>query len=114
MRFFLDEYRPTPIVSPWNGRYKMAVKVGDKRGMDIIRASENERLQDYRLVIEETKSLLGVDDKASLLAECLSELPDFVLPWLDAVYVLTADAPRYLPLLSAGGTVGTNASGVLP
>ena len=30
--FFLNEYRPTPIASPWNNRYKTGVMKGDKAG----------------------------------------------------------------------------------
>ena len=111
--FLMKEYRPTPIVAPWNGRFKTAIKKGDTHGMDAIRASNDERLRDYSLVIDQVTGLVDVDDKPSLLARCRNGLPDSVLPWLDAVYVLTADQPRYPPLLSQGGNVGTSASGDL-
>jgi CRISPR-associated protein Csx17 len=108
--FFLEGYRPTPIITPWNGRYKTAITKGDKAGMDIIRVSQDERLSNYREVIEQSKTWVE-GEKNLALAACRSNLPDYVIPWLDAAYVFTTDAPRYPPLMSNGGTLGTSASG---
>ena len=34
VEFFLQNYRPTPIASPWNSRYRTGVVKGDKSGLD--------------------------------------------------------------------------------
>ena len=52
LRFFLDEYAPTPIVAPWNGGSGFVE--GDRRvGLDAILASELPRLAEYRRTIEQ-------------------------------------------------------------
>lgn len=109
--FFLDRYVPTPIVAPWNSRYKTGLR-GDPESVTPIEKCTDQRLRDYRDVIALTRTITS-DDKSRVLAECRNKLPDSVVPWLDAVYVLTADKPGYPPLLSAGGTVGTSGSGDL-
>lgn len=52
VRFFLEAYRPTPIVAPWNGGSGFAE--GDRTdARDAIRHSEEPRLEEYRHTIEE-------------------------------------------------------------
>lgn len=52
MTFFLERYRPTPIVAPWNGG--SGFYEGDETsGIDAIRESTDERFHDYRAVIEQ-------------------------------------------------------------
>ncbi|MFW6126318.1 MAG: type I-U CRISPR-associated protein Csx17, partial [Chloroflexota bacterium] len=109
--FFLLEYTPTPIVAPWNSRYKTGLK-SDPASMAAIEGSSEQRLSKYREVISLTRDI-GEEDKSLVLAECRNRLPDYVVPWLDAVYVLTGGKPDYPPLMSAGGTVGTSGSGDL-
>lgn len=49
--FFLREYRPTPIVAPWNGGSGFAE--GDKtEALDAIRMSKEPRFEDYCRTIE--------------------------------------------------------------
>src|ERR1700733_5996888 len=49
-RFFLERYRPTPIVAPSNGG--SGFSEGDRRGgIDAILASTSERFKDYRRAI---------------------------------------------------------------
>ena len=109
--FFLQQYVPTPIVAPWNSRYRTGLK-GDPESVTAIEDSVDRRLNQYRQVVALTRDI-STDDKSLILAECRNRLPDSVVPWLDAVYVLTGDKPGYPPLLSAGGTVGTSGSGDL-
>lgn len=110
--FFLDEYRPMPIVSPWNNRFRTGVIKGDKRGLDVIISSSGDRFSDYRSVIAQTKQILEQEsDKNQILAKCRAKLPDKTLEWIDAVYVLVGRNPRYPPLTSNGGTLGTSSSG---
>ena len=58
-RFFLEEYRPTPIISPWNGRagYLEGEEAGDstRRGPELLRVfrdSSANRLDPYRILIK--------------------------------------------------------------
>ncbi len=111
-RFFLDEYRPTPIVSPWNGRFKTGVTKGDKHGLDAILSSSQERFSDYRHVIKQSAEILKQEkDKNRILQKCRAFFPDIALDWIDAVYILTSEKPQYPPLTSNGGTLGTSSSG---
>lgn len=110
--FFLNEYRPTPIVSPWNNRCRTGVVKGDKSGLDVILAASSERFSDYREAIAQTKQLLGQEtDKDRILARCRNTFPDRALEWIDTAYVLTHGRPAYPPLTSNGGTLGTSSSG---
>ena len=110
--FLLNEYRPTPIVSPWNNRYRTGVVKGDKSGLDVILAASSERFSDYREAIAQTKQLLGQEtDKDRILARCRNTFPDRALEWIDTAYVLTHGRPAYPPLTSNGGTLGTSSSG---
>ena len=112
MAFFLDEYRPSPVVSPWNNRYRTGVVKGDKTGLDVVRSLSEERFSDYISAIEQTRQILEQEsDKNRILARCRAELSDRALEWVDAVYVLVGETPRYPPLTSNGGTLGTSSSG---
>ena len=110
--FFLEEYRPSPIVSPWNNRYRTGVVKGDKTGLDVVLSSSDERLSEYRSTIAQTKQILEHEsDKNQILARCRAELSDSAIEWFDATYVLISESPRYPPLTSNGGTLGTSSSG---
>ncbi|MCP4691174.1 MAG: type I-U CRISPR-associated protein Csx17 [Desulfobacterales bacterium] len=54
-RFFCDEYKPTPIVSPWNGG--SGFYLGDNtRGVDAITASDHPRFKEYGDIITRVRS----------------------------------------------------------
>lgn len=82
-RFFLEEYRPTPIVAPWNGGsgfYFQEEKLKDKdpqtgkrqktgvrnqpteatKTVDRLLTSKTDRLKNYRLVLSTSKSIIQV------------------------------------------------------
>lgn len=112
MRFFLEEYRPTPIVAPWNGGSGF-YKKDNKQGISAILASDDPRLEDYHLVIRQVKKIVASlgdvqkkGTKVLVLAECRNTLPEAVLAWLDAAYVLSGDTPKYPPVLGTGGNDG--------
>ena len=110
-QFFLDEYRPTPIVSPWNGGSGFHAKDNSK-AMNTILELESPKFQLWNEVISTSRQILaesgltGKESKERLLAECRARFPDEALDWLDAAYVLTADGARYPPLLGTGGNDG--------
>ena len=115
VEFLLNDYRPTPIVSPWNGGSGFYPKDNSK-AMDSILELESPRFRLWNEVISIGKRVvdeaqaLNESDKRSLkewsLARCRVEFPDEALDWLDATYVLTSAGPSYPPLLGTGGNDG--------
>jgi len=115
-QFFLDAYRPTPIITPWNKEGGF-IKDGKESAVSImhqITASTEPRFAAFRATIattqriaDETRAALAEKHwKDEILRRCRNELPDEALPWLDAAVVLTRDKPRYPPLLGSGGNDG--------
>lgn len=117
IRFFTGQYRPTPIVAPWNGGSGFwEDRKAAGQALSAIESSSNPRLAEYRQVIGEARGLLdrlGIkakpekeEQKPELLAAARSWLPDSAVRWLDAAYVLGEDKPKYPPLLGIGGCDG--------
>jgi CRISPR-associated protein Csx17 len=111
-RFFLEEYRPTPIVAPWNGGSGFYPN-DNKSGIEPISAVTTGRLSLYGDVIRLARKCVGSRDespkneeKASFLAQLRSQLPDVALAWFDAAVMLTTEKPEYPPLLGTGGNDG--------
>ena len=112
--FFLNEYKPTPIVSPWNGGSGFYPKDNSK-AMDTILEMEAPRFQLWHEVISESKGVLirsenqqlkKAEQKEWILSQCRARFPDDALDWLDAAYVLTSDGVKFPPLLGTGGNDG--------
>lgn len=112
--FFLEQYRPTPIVAPWAGGSGFFPK-DNKKAVTALRDTEAPRLRPYSVVIRSVQSILhhvGIgskpkdDEKASLLRRYRRDLPDLVLEWIDAVMVLQEDGQDFAPLLGTGGNDG--------
>jgi CRISPR-associated protein Csx17 len=107
--FFLDRYRPTPILDPWSGG--SGFYGGGAEPLDAIARSTSERLALYRQTIARIRTFAPNskpqdEAKASLQVRCRSELADDVVPWLDACFVLGESGPSYFPLLGTGGNDG--------
>lgn len=119
-RFFLDQYRPTPIIAPWNGGSSFYPKDKSQREtVDALCAIEAPRFEDYRATILRAREIvkdLNLTEspkdksKAALLRACRRKLPDAALEWLDAAFVLSGDINEgrtsYPPLLGTGGNDG--------
>lgn len=117
--FFLERYRPTPLIAPWGARSGFFAGSSEKtarEALSMIANSDSDRLKPYRSTINATYDLLsshGFDEKASdekkieLLNLCRAKLPDDILPWLDACYVLTSEGRKFPPLLGTGGNEGS-------
>lgn len=112
--FFLNEYRPTPIVAPWNN--SSGFYPGDKSQRALVellcRVSTN-RFDEYRDVIAAAREIVGErkdapkeNEKAGMLSQARCSFPDAVIEWLDAAYVLGDEKPGYPPLLGSGGNDG--------
>ncbi|MGD9498121.1 MAG: type I-U CRISPR-associated protein Csx17 [Armatimonadota bacterium] len=115
LEFFLKDYRPTPLVAPWNGGSGFYPK--DKRtGFDALRSTNAPRLSLYRDAISlcfRALSRVGLSasppgdkKKEDLLKVCRASLPDAIVTWLDAAFVLGNDGPSYPALLGTGGNDG--------
>lgn len=124
--FFLREYTPTPLVTPWNkggGFYEDTATVTP---LTRIRASRQERFALYGQVIESIfawPEFSGTSDsgatrrkrlkawcekkKQEILLRCRNTLPEICVDWLDAACILrdgkNASCP---PLLGSGGNDG--------
>ncbi|MCY4414904.1 MAG: type I-U CRISPR-associated protein Csx17 [Chloroflexi bacterium] len=110
-QFFLEEYRPTPIVSPWNGGSGFHAR-DNARALNAILGVESPRFQSWQEVIATAKLILAQsalpvkEAKEWVLGQCRARFPDAALDWLDAAYVLTAGGATYPPLLGTGGNDG--------
>jgi CRISPR-associated protein Csx17 len=115
----LEQYRPTPLVAPWGARsgfYPGSSEATARTALERIEACDLERLVPFRETLAVVRGLLqrlGMtekvrdDAKLDLLRACRAELPDHVLPWLDACYVLTDEGRAFPPLLGTGGNEGS-------
>jgi CRISPR-associated protein Csx17 len=119
-RFFLDVYRPTPLVGPWGARSGFFGSPSEKsarESLDTIQSCGLERLSDFASAIEAVYAVLkdlqltqkadSPEDKRRLMMQCRAVLPDAVLRWLDATYVLLEEDTKYPPLLGTGGNEGS-------
>ena len=112
--FFLEEYRPTPILAPWNGGSGFY----EKDRQEAIRAIEStgaRRFADYSVAISRSRAALASQGltsrptgavKEALLGQIRSICSDEQLKWIDAAVVLSGDGPKYPPLLGTGGNDG--------
>ena len=85
------------------------------RIVDGVANSTTGRLADYRQVVQTVRSVLGSrnylqapgdEEKGSLMRDLRGQLLDTAVNWLDAVYVLTDEKPKYPRLLGTGGNDG--------
>jgi CRISPR-associated protein Csx17 len=114
LNFFLHDYRPTPIVAPWNGGSGFYPQDKNQRAMiEALCSVGTPRLDDYRAIVGAARQIVGAreeqpkdEEKAALLRQARREFPETALYWLDAAFVLGEDKVDYLPLLGSGGNDG--------
>ncbi len=115
--FFVNDYRPTPIVAPWNGgsgfteKSAKTAKTAAISALRTIEASTDARLEPYRQAISVARSVHAEvvacgHDKHRELELCRAALPEPAVEWLDAAVVLVDDGESYPPLLGTGGNDG--------
>ena len=112
--FLLHEYRPTPIIAPWNGGSGFYPQDKNQRAMiDALCHSPAPRLDDYRDTVTAARAIVGRrteqpkdEEKVEMLRHARRVFSDRVVPWLDAAYVLGESKPDYPPLLGSGGNDG--------
>ncbi len=111
VEFFAEDYAPTPVVSPWNRSSTITLQKNFQALEDLL-GLEQPRFHLWREVVSISREIylqspeLTKWQKQRVLAQCRSRFPDEALDWLDATYVLTADGPKYPPLLGTGGLDG--------
>jgi CRISPR-associated protein Csx17 len=115
VEFFLEEYRPTPILAPWNGGSGFYPK-DNQDGIAAIEGSSDARFEEYRAAIaicrafDEVQAGKGDDEnerRTAILRRCRNELPDRAVEWLDAAVGIAADGSRsFAPVLGTGGNEG--------
>lgn len=124
VEFFAEDYRPTPLIAPWNGRG--GFQDGQERPSEkIVRKVERsnlDRLEPYRRAITAARDIWEVarshqlikegkvpsNRKAQFVELCRAKFPDDALAWLDAAVVLLDDGAAYpLILGGAGGVMGS-------
>lgn len=112
--FFLYDYRPTPIIAPWNGGSGFYPKDA-KVGISALRNSNLDRLAPYRDAIELGARLIDErkldarptdQDKSELIAALRAEAGAALVGWIDAAVALTLDRTAFPPLLGTGGNDG--------
>lgn len=124
--FFLNEYRPTPIIVPWSGSDFFGVDSDGKKGpfkktptstkvIEAFLASTGDRLDLYRdslrkalavmanAAIDGKKQLEDKKLKSKFIARLRSDLPAQVACWVDACALMEADKPTFNSLLGSGG-----------
>jgi len=111
--FFLEKYRPTPVVSPWNSSSSITSKSESKNVDERMLSLESPRFQLWnevvpmsRRIYNQAQEIKSGERKEWILAQCRVQFPDDALDWLDATYVLTSDGSKYPPLLGTGGNDG--------
>lgn len=114
--FLVDDYVPTPVITPWNSGSGFGAEDARKspaafEAVDRIKMSSEPRLALYRQSIELAMALAGRPgwtelDKVAQVTLCRSTLPDSGVDWIDAAVVITADSRAFPPLLGTGGNDG--------
>jgi CRISPR-associated protein Csx17 len=114
MQFFCNEWRPTPVVAPWNGGSGFYPKDNHEAAGAIL-SSTDPRLQSFVRSIEIARSFIEArgwqerpadDEKRLLLTAMRARLPDESLSWLDAAVLIGDDRLLFPPLLGTGGNDG--------
>jgi len=118
-----DEYRPSPIISPWNAGSGFAgngKSPAAERVLDLFRNSREERFAVLREAIAAADRVVAIarsrgweggplwaeDRKADVVRLCRNMLPDDALPWIDTAVTLTTDDLQFSPLTGTGGNFG--------
>lgn len=119
VRFFLDEYAPTPAFNPWGGRsgfYAGPSERGAREALNNIEGCRADRLAPFRADIAATREL--VDDaggekpedpesKAALLRALRMTFRGPTSEWLDTVMALVGPAFRPPAIIGTGGNEGS-------
>ncbi|MCD8486789.1 MAG: type I-U CRISPR-associated protein Csx17 [Desertifilum sp.] len=116
VQFFLETYKPTPLIAPWNGSTGFYAK--DKAQHKLLEAfidSPLDRFKEYgktiAIAIAEVNALQlqaqpQNEEKRYLLERLRNSLPDEAVQWLDTCALITAETLNFPPLAGTGGNDG--------
>jgi CRISPR-associated protein Csx17 len=118
-QWLADDYKPMPVLSPWNGGSGFGAKDKEPlRRLDSLRGNTSPRLASLNAAIETANAVVskarkhgwitdaGVADKTAVVLEFRNTCPDELLPWIDAAIVLADDETFFPPILGTGGNDG--------
>jgi len=114
IQFFLNDYRPTPVIGPWAGGSGFFGNDSRKTVRAILK-KKSPRATAYKSVIERVLQILdeegikekpGENLKQHLLRRYRREMPDEFVQWMDAAMVLQSDGQTFAPVLGTGGNDG--------
>jgi len=118
--WLVDEYVPTPVLSPWNSGSGFGQKDKEPlRALEAVLAHASPRLAPLHEAIPIAREVVSKarkrgwitdgatsGDKRHVVQEFRNRCPDAVLPWIDAAVVLAGDDTVFPPLLGTGGNDG--------
>jgi len=113
VNFICDEFKPTPLISPWNGGSGFYPK-DTKLGIDAIASSTSPRFAPYREAIVAARAQVAGrnerpkdEEKAALLTACQRQWSELALDWFSAAMSLAPEGTgRFPALLGTGGNDG--------
>lgn len=112
--FFIQEYEPLPIVSPWNNGGGFVINKS-KSELDNLLKLDEPRLETYKNVIKQTQEImrkLGIEkidpkkNKLDIVRECRNCLPVDAIKWIDTALITWNDKLFTTKILSNGGNEG--------
>ena len=122
VEFFLNAYRPSPIVTPWNGGSgfffgKGGKATGRNKAILAIEGAETERFAALTRAIKSARVLLAkqgltekpdpkTHDKPALIGRMRDEMEDTVVQWIDACLLISDGEMSPAPFLGSGGNDG--------
>lgn len=114
--FLVNEYRPTPVLNPWNNGSGYAPQDTNQRKTLDQLLSGGERVADIRVADAIARDLVVAQPspnwnkergaKEEFLRQLRNRWPDAALDWLDAAVVLTTGGAEFPPILGSGGNDG--------
>lgn len=99
--YAIQQWRPTPIVSPWNSPYDA------EDAYEALSGTSAARLRDYREAIDAAKKTRSIDKKPNVIRAYRGLCPDSAIAWIDACVRENSDGDLiYNPLFGSGGNDG--------
>jgi CRISPR-associated protein Csx17 len=114
IHFFLEHYRPTPIIAPWAGGSGF-FGADNRVALDAIVKSGSGRLTEFAALINQVRGTLmelrikskpSPEEKERLLRRYRRDMPDGFVDWMDTALVLQTAGQSFPPLLGTGGNDG--------
>ncbi|WP_432898449.1 type I-G CRISPR-associated protein Cas8g1/Csx17 [Micromonospora matsumotoense] len=110
--WLVDEYVPTPVLSPWNEGSGFGAKdKTPKQALDALAAHPSPRLAPMRAALvtatrvgQQSRSLGWTKERT--IRQFRNHAPDALLPWIDATVILVGNQSYFPPLLGTGGNDG--------